>query len=292
MQGRNRQQAYNVSKQQKSKDPLYDLIIECKNIEGETQYIREIKLVPEPSLTLAMDYQLSDIQSFCTNPAHYCVLGIDPTFKLGPFNVTVTTYKHYQLIKRDGKAPTFIGPLFVHYRKTFSCYNTFASSLNKAVGEILAFGTDGEDPLIEAFARQCQLATHLTCFTHCKGNIKCKLKEIGIPADNVPKYPSEIFGSQQGSTFMEGLVDSSSSDEFDENLQVLEVIWNNREQQINSPPQFFSYFKKNKVAVFKDSMIKPVRIKGGLGDPPVENHNNCPECMNNVIKMKVDRKRN
>ena len=39
-------------------------------------------------------------------------------------------------------------------------------------------------------------------------------------------------------------------------------------------------------------MIKPVRIKGGLGDTPIEYHNNCPECMNNVIKMKVDRKRN
>ena len=25
---------------------------------------------------------------------------------------------------------------------------------------------------------------------------------------------------------------------------------------------------------------------------PLEYHNNCPECMNNVIKMKVDRKRN
>ena len=28
-----------------------------------------------------------------------------------------------------------------------------------------------------------------------------------------------------------------------------------------------------------------------LGSPPVEYHNNGPECMNNVIKMKVDRKR-
>ena len=57
------------------------------------------------------------------------------------------------------------------------------NAVNKAVGEILAFGTDGEGPLIEAFSRQCQLATHLTCFTHSKGNIKRKLQEIGIPSD-------------------------------------------------------------------------------------------------------------
>ena len=251
--------------------------------------------MPEPSLTIAMDYQLNDIQSFCTNPACYCVLGIDPTFNLGPFNVTVTTYKHHQLVKRDGKTSTFIGPLFIHYRKTFSCYNTFASSLiglNKAFGDILSFGTDGEGPLIEAFSRQCQLATHLTCFTHCKGNIKRKLQEIGIPSDYIPKYICEIFGSRQGSTFIEGLADATSTDDFDEHLKALEVVWNNRERQINSPLKLSLYFKKNKATVFKDSMIKPVRIKGGLRDPPIEYHNNCPECMNNVIKMKVDRKRN
>ena len=37
-------------------------------------------------------------------------------------------------------------------------------------------------------------------------------------------------------------------------------------------------------------MIKPVREGAGLGSPPKEYHNNCPECINNVIKMKVDRK--
>ena len=52
----------------------------------------------------------------CTNPYHHCVFGIDPTFNLGPCNVTVTTYKQFQLV---GQAPTFVGPLFIHYRKTF-----------------------------------------------------------------------------------------------------------------------------------------------------------------------------
>ena len=119
----------------KSKDPLYDLTLECNNLEGKNQYICEIKLVTEPSLTLAIDYQLSDIASFCANSSHHCVFGINPTFNLGLFNVTVTTYKQFQLVKSDGQAPTFIGPLFIDYHKTFSCY-TFASSLvslNEAV---------------------------------------------------------------------------------------------------------------------------------------------------------------
>ena len=38
-------------------------------------------------------------------------------------------------------------------------------------------------------------------------------------------------------------------------------------------------------------MIKPIREKAGLGTPPSEYHNNCPECINHVFKMKVDRKK-
>ena len=146
--------------------------------------------------------------------------------------------------------------------------------------------------LIDAFHQQCPDAIHLTCFIHCRGNIKRKLHELGIPADIISSYLHDIFGHQQGSTFVQGLVDASSSSEFDENLNALRDVWNAREEQFNSPPQFFDYFKKHKAAVFKESMIKPVRMKAGLGNPPTEYHNNSPECINHVIKMKVDHKRN
>ena len=292
---RNRQQAYNASKQQRTQDPLYNLILECQNLPGEEKFIREIKLSPEPSVMIVMDYQLSELEAFCTNPYHHCVFGIDPTFNLGPFNVTVTTYKQFQLVKPNGQAPTFVGPLFIHYRKTFGCYNSFASGLlglNKNLANIKAFGTDGEGPLIDAFSQQCHFATFLTCFTHCRGNIKRKLQELGAPSDIISEYLFEIFGGQRGTTFVEGLADASSATDFDTSLAALENVWNEREQSFSSPPQFFSYFKQYKVPVFKESMIKPIRVKAGLGNPPIEYHNNCPECMNNVIKMKVDRKRN
>ena len=38
-------------------------------------------------------------------------------------------------------------------------------------------------------------------------------------------------------------------------------------------------------------MIKPIRIGASLGDPPKQYHNNSPECINNVIKMKVRREK-
>ena len=184
---RNRQQAYNTANHQKPTDPLYNLILESQNLEqSKDQFIREVKLAPEPSVVLAMDYQLSDIDAFCTNPDYHCIFGIDPTFDLGPSNVTVTTYKQLQLVKPSGEPPTFVGSLFLHYRKTFSCYNSFASGLmvlNKNLANIQAFGTDGEGPLIEAFSQQCKLVTHLTCFTHCRENVKRKLRDLNIPPD-------------------------------------------------------------------------------------------------------------
>ena len=112
-------------------DPLYSLILEIQNLGGdEDQFIRELKLAPEPSMILAYDYQLAELEAFCTEPSyHHSVLGIDPTFNLAQFHLTVTTYKQLQLVKPNGEHPTFVGPLFLHYHKTYSCYNSFSSGL-------------------------------------------------------------------------------------------------------------------------------------------------------------------
>ena len=80
------------------------------------------------------------------------------------------------------------------------------------------FRTDGECALIDAFHQQCPDAIHPTCFTHCRGNIKHKLHELGIPADVISNYLHDIFGIYQGDTFLEGLVDSPSAVEFEKNL--------------------------------------------------------------------------
>ena len=54
---------------------------------------------------------------------------------------------------------------------------------------------------------------------------------------------------------------------------------------------FFYYFRQHKATVFKESMIKPICMKAGLGDSPAEYHNYSPECINSVIKIKVNHKK-
>ena len=74
---------------------------------------------------------LDDLVRFCTDPNQFSIVGIDPTFSLGAFEVTVTTYYHLMLWRKDdpSKAPTMISPLFVHLKKDFSAFHFFASAL-------------------------------------------------------------------------------------------------------------------------------------------------------------------
>ena len=63
-------------------------------------------------------WTLDDLVRFCMNGDEFYVLGFDLTFNLGPFDVTVTTYKQAH------RHPAMIGPLFIHVKKD---YRLFAS---------------------------------------------------------------------------------------------------------------------------------------------------------------------
>ena len=158
------------------------------------------------------------------------MLTVDPTFNLGDFDVTPTAY-HHLLLKtvRYGKSPVFIGPTLVHYRKTFGTYLFFASSLiglRPELRAIQAFGTDGEKALADAFGHEYRYASRLSCFIHCRRNIKQQLRAHHFPDAAIKSVLDDIFGVQQDEVFAEGLVDCTSDNEFSEKLQVLEKRWN------------------------------------------------------------------
>ena len=66
---------------------------------------------------------------FCTSSFKFGIVTVDPTFTLGDFDVTPITYRHLLLKTRRGnQPPIFIGPVLIHYRKTFA---TSFSSLHQ-----------------------------------------------------------------------------------------------------------------------------------------------------------------
>ena len=124
-----------------------------------------------------------------------------------------------------------LGPLLVHQQK-FSSFHFFVStlvSLNQALKDIRAFGTDSEVELYKAFKLQLLNAIHLLCFHHFRANISAKLASLCIPPSMAKKFIHDIFGKMTGDVHESGLVDAASAKEFDEKREACGVVWDGRE---------------------------------------------------------------
>ena len=176
----NPKQAYNISQnvkkvaetqsKGKGRDLLFLVMDQCKSMEKQDRFVQEVTCAPEPMAILATEQQLHDLERFCCNSSRFSVMGIDPTFNLGDFNVTPIVYQHLMVRSRQSKSyPWMLGPLFIHYRKEFRNYNFFLSSLvglRRGLAAIQAAGTDGEKSIIEALKHQFKDAILLRCFRH------------------------------------------------------------------------------------------------------------------------------
>ena len=78
-------------------DELYSVMFQAKQEDQNNAFVRDIKVLPEPAILIAKDYQLDDLVRFSTNSTEHCILTIDPTFSLGDFDVTPITYRHLLL---------------------------------------------------------------------------------------------------------------------------------------------------------------------------------------------------
>ena len=244
----------------------------CKESEGrknEDAFVRQVNAAPYPMMCLTFDWTLHDLAQFCTNPKNFSILGVDPTFDLGDFDVTVTTYCHLMLELKGSshpKHPVFLGPLFVHLRKNFEAYHFFASTLVSKCPElrcIQCFGTDGEEALSKALSTVFPSAEHIRFFLHFRGNIESKLHSLHIPNVVMKEF---VLGNPAALEL--GLADAESIDKLDVMIDSLESIWNQRGKPFNSPPTFHSWFVENERDVVAHNMIRPLREKAGLGSPP------------------------
>ena len=277
-------------------DPVFSLMMMCKEGEGgksSNAFVRIVTGAPYPMMLLAFDWTLDDIVRFCTPVSQFSIMGIDPTFNLGTFDVTVTTYRHLLLTVQQNtiKHPVCIGPLFVHIKKDFSAYHFFASSLvgrRPAFTDLRCYGTDGEAALVNAFAAVFPRATHLRCFLHFRENIERKLQQLNISTSTIKEYRRDIFGNP--SQYELGLVDAESKSELDAMLNSLEEVWNDRESSFHSPPEFYSWFRRHSRDVIAKSMLRSIREKAGLGSPPEPYYTNDIESKNNILKQHVNRK--
>ena len=275
-------------------DEIFAIMQSAKLEDEGGKFVRETRPSPEPAFVVARDRQLDDLVRFCTIPEKFSILTADPTFNLGQFDVTPTSYGHGLLTStRTGKSPVFIGPTLIHYRKTFHTYLFFASTLiglRRQLEALRVFGTDGEKALSDAFSHEFRYAIHLTCFNHCRQNIKREMQQLGYPENVILEILNDIFGHQEGSTFFEGLVDSSNEEEFESKLVTLKEQWEEKEKMHDTKTGFYNWFVQNKATVIKSTMLKSVRTEAGLGSPPQIFTTNASETTNSIIKSHVSHK--
>jgi hypothetical protein len=217
---RNRHQAKNYRSKMshlrpnsKNVDSLAILLQECKRQQmtlGEDPFIRDVNAAPELRCVLGFDWQLREIEQFCTDPQKFTIFSADPTFNLGNFNLTVTTYRHLKVVtRRDGHHPLMIGPLLISQSKTSETYNYFfgkITALNKNLRNILGIGTDGEEALVEAMKNSMSHAIHLRCFGHFRDNCKTRLRESNVPETVQKSFLQDVFGKREGEIFEQGTV--------------------------------------------------------------------------------------
>ena len=296
---RNRQQIANYRRSEHKRDQnvLYSVMLECKVAQGlKEAFVQDVKAAPDPQCILFFDWQMQDMERFLTQPEEFGILTVDTTYNLGHFYVTPTTYPHLMLEDVSTKKhPTMLGPVLVHQRMQFASFNYFGATLvglNKKLRNVLAFGTDGQESMIEAFSHCFPSAMQLRCFIHFKNNIKEKLKEYGIPSPVSEEFVADIFGKYSGSSYEEGLVDSTSPEDFNARLENCKAVWNARESPYApaSDSRFYTYFVHYKAHEVCYTMRKDVREAAGLGCPPGIFTTNASESVNAMMKRKVDYK--
>ena len=260
-------------------------------------FIRQLRTLREPAIVVAQDQQILDLVRFCTLEHEFGIMTVDPTFSLGEFDVTITTYRHLLLeCRRSGNSPVFIGPSLIHYKKSFSTYLFFASTLvgtEPELSHLRSFGTDGEQALFEAFQHEFPESIHLQCFNHVHRNIKAKLQErMSVSQPFTQVILGDIFGRMVDMKQFDGLVDAEDEEEYENGVQSLCEKWENYDSSENGPIHLFCrWLKTYKSNTIKQSMLRSKRRQCGLGDPPSSFTTNASESINAVVKNRVDYKK-
>ena len=148
-----------------------------------------------------IDEQLQDIRRFCCCApiGETTVLGVDKTFNLGQFHVTVTSFKNLSMLRRDtNDHPIFIGPMYIHGSSTTSDYSVFFDHIRSALDNPRSsptVGSDDEKALRIAIARAWPQAYQIYCHRHLHTNCTEYLsRKVGLTDQQKKPVLAAVFG--------------------------------------------------------------------------------------------------
>ena len=186
---------------------------------------------------------------YCTDTEMFSVLTIDTTYNCGELYVTSSTFRDLRFIHtRIQKPPTRLGPVLIHTSKSKNYFRYMATTiirLRPSLRNSLFIGSD-RDRTLSAFLEHMPLAVQLLCKKHAEDDITRRLQEFGV-GQKSKEILRDIFGDRS----TKGMVNFSSSDEFDQHVNNLNApgIKPRRVQQGPSLLGFSSSFAKHKLLI-------------------------------------------
>ena len=118
------------------------------------------------------------------------------------------------------------------------------------------------------------------------------MHDLRVCEGTVQVVLGDIFGRNVEMQQVDGLVDAESEEEFDKGTQILCKKWQHFDSEESGPMHAFSeWFKRYKCSTIKQAMLRPVRVRAGLGNPPSTFTTNASESINALLKNQVEYKK-
>ncbi|XP_035690387.1 uncharacterized protein LOC118425564 [Branchiostoma floridae] len=230
----------------------------------------------ETVVIVYFDEQIQDMKRFCCTSIHgeNTVLGVDKTFNLGPFHVTVTNFKHLAVVRRDtGEHPIFFGPMFVHGGSKTVDYSVFFDHIRSVLDSppsMPVVGSDNERALRTAIGRAWPGCHQLYCHRHIRKNCSEYLqRKVGMSDAARQPVIDAIFGKN-------GITAATSRVVFEGRLQHAE--------DLADAGNFGPYFREQVKPLLQSNFNTTSRT-----DFPIKTKwtNNNAESANHILKVAV-----
>lgn len=292
---RGKQQIYNAKSRMSSsvtQDDVEDLL---KYARDKEDLILHHSDYPEDLWVFGTASMCSDLPKYTTSDILCYPFCVDPTFKMGQFEVTPIVYKHLLLTsKRTNESPVLLGPTMIHHKKTYADYRTLAATCAakcKGIKKAKGFITDGEENLYTAFEDELKNAKSLRCFKHFETNCKEKLRTAGIRKTKEQRFfLQRVFGVHGKE---EGILDADNQEDLRTRLDSAKEEIDSREREVlkredeGYKPKFWSFLDEHS-EMMGSHMVANVRKEAGMvvGDDgkPARCYSNNSESMNNVMR--------
>ena len=153
-----------------------------------------------PAVIMYIDEQLQDVRRFCCSApiGETAVLGVDTTFNMGQFHVTVTVFNNLAVLRRDtGEHPICFGPMYIHGSSKMSD-STFFDHIRRALENPPSspiVGSDDEKALRNAIAQAWPQGRQLYCHRHLHTNCTEYLsRKVGLTDQEKRPVLDAVFG--------------------------------------------------------------------------------------------------